>query len=601
MHHKKETTPMSNVRRILKFVWAGIYQYKPTYYLVYVLDMVLKILQPFIDIVFPKLIIDELVGERDVRVLAIYTGTMIGLNVLIQYVLTVTSENLSKVYHDDITRKFEADLGRKIMNMDFENTENKNVLDRAEKAKNGFSWAGGIGGINGTVSSLVSSALTMAGIIGIMITGPWPVLVFVTLNVVGTAVFNQKNNQINRRYFGSFAEKNRPFSYLFYKLSDIRYAKDIRLYGADAMMLEHADSYNREIVDLFHKQSKESLKYYAGISLGTIVSNALAFLYLGYQVIHRFMTVGGFTMYISAANTFSSSAASIITSLQNLIQKCYFINEYVSFMKLPDHKEEGELPVTKERGHSIEFCHVYFRYPQSEEYVLEDVNINIQEGEHLAIVGRNGAGKTTFVKLLCRLYDVTEGSILLDGVDIRQYDYEEYIQMLSVVFQDFKLFACSALENLVLKDLKDYDQEKLWKILNQVQLKEKFESLPEGIHTNMFRYFDDHGVELSGGEQQKMAIARALYKDAPLVILDEPTAALDPKAESEIYEQFHELIRSKTAIYISHRLSSCRFCDHIAVFSDKTLKEYGTHDELVAKEDGIYAELFHVQAQYYQV
>jgi len=600
MRNKKSTGAAAITKKSLRYLWSGIYEYKPSYYWVYGLDILLKIIQPFITIIFPKQIIDELMGKKDLRTIIFYVVLMIVLNVAIQYGRTVTNENLSKVYHDDFTRKFEADLGKKIMNMDFWNTENKAMLERAEKAKNGFSWSGGVAGVNGAFADVISAVITMAGVIGIMIAGPWPVLVLVLINVAGNACFQRKINQINRKYFGSFAEKNRPFSYLFYKLSDIRYAKDIRLYGADAMMLEHAQRYNKEIVDVFHRQSRESLGYHAGSSLTTIVRNALSFLYLGYQVIQKYMTVGDFTMYVNAGNAFGSAAETILTKLQDLIQKCYYINEYVIFMELPDHQETGELPVPKIDHHVIEFCHVSFRYPQSEEFVLRDVSLTIEDGEHLAVVGLNGAGKTTFVKLLCRLYDVTEGCIKLDGVDIRRYQYEEYMELLSVVFQDFKLFAFSAAENLTLEENAAYDEAKMDRILTQVHLKEKFDSLPEGIQTTMFRYFDQKGVELSGGEQQKMAIARALYKDAPIVILDEPTAALDPTAESEIYEQFHQLIGTKTAIYISHRLSSCKFCDHIAVFSEQTVKEYGTHEELVKKENGVYAGLFAVQAQYYQ-
>ncbi|MDE6420792.1 MAG: ABC transporter ATP-binding protein/permease, partial [Lachnospiraceae bacterium] len=222
-------------------------------------------------------------------------------------------------------------------------------------------------------------------------------------------------------------------------------------------------------------------------------------------------------------------------------------------------------------------------------------------GEHLSVVGLNGAGKTTFVKLLCRLYDPTEGEILLDNVNIKEYDYEQYMNLFSPVFQDFKLFAFSIRDNILMgEEEKDHTNEALHALFEQVGFSDKLASLEHGMDTMLFKSFDKEGIEASGGEQQKLAIARALYKHAPVVILDEPTAALDPIAEYEIYRQFHSLVGGKTAIYISHRLSSCRFCDHIAVFSDGHVAEYGTHDTLVGKENGIYAEMFAAQAQYYQ-
>lgn len=213
-------------------------------------------------------------------------------------------------------------------------------------------------------------------------------------------------------------------------------------------------------------------------------------------------------------------------------------------------------------------------------------------------MGLNGAGKTTFIKLLCRLYEVTEGEICIDGVNIMEYAEEEYRKLFAVVFQDFKLFAFSLREN-VAPGLETVDEKRLEQVLTQTGLYEDAQKLADGLDTTIYKSFDEKGVELSGGQQQKTAISRALYRDAPIVILDEPTAALDPIAEYEIYRQFHTLVGGKTAIYISHRLSSCRFCDHIAVFAEDTVKEYGTHDELVVREGGIYAEMFHAQAQYY--
>ena len=228
---------------------------------------------------------------------------------------------------------------------------------------------------------------------------------------------------------------------------------------------------------------------------------------------------------------------------------------------------------------------------------LDHLSLDIEEGEIFGLLGPNGSGKTTMIKLLCRLYEPTEGAIYLNGIDIKKYDYCEYMQLFSVVFQDFALFDYKIAENVAANE--EYDAEKVEKCLKKAGFGERLSTLKKGVYTYIDKGFDDDGVMLSGGERQKIAIARALYKDAPFIILDEPTAALDPIAEAEIYSKFDEIAGDKTAIYISHRLSSCKFCDEIAVFHEGAVIQQGTHAELVADENGKYYELWNAQAQYY--
>jgi ATP-binding cassette, subfamily B, bacterial len=249
------------------------------------------------------------------------------------------------------------------------------------------------------------------------------------------------------------------------------------------------------------------------------------------------------------------------------------------------------------KEYEIEFKDVSFKYPASEIWALRHVNIKFKVGKRLAIVGENGSGKTTFIKLLCRLYDPQEGEILLNGVDIRNYQYKEYMSIFSVVFQDFQLISQSLGSNVAGNI--DYDNEKVRKALIDAGFGERLSKLKNGLDTIIYKDLSEDGVEVSGGEAQKIAIARALYKDAPFVILDEPTAALDPIAEAEIYSKFDEIIANKTAIYISHRLSSCKFCDEIAVFDNGTIIQKGSHDELLTDINGKYYKLWHAQAQYY--
>ena len=267
-----------------------------------------------------------------------------------------------------------------------------------------------------------------------------------------------------------------------------------------------------------------------------------------------------------------------------------------AYLHLPQKlRESGTGPVAA-KTHTIEFQNVGFRYPGQENWALRGVNLTLRPGEKLAVVGENGAGKSTFVKLLCRLYDPTEGRILLDGVDIREYDYDGYMAQFSTVFQDYRLFSMSLRDNVALALPADDHRVEL--LLRQVGMGPRLDSLPKGIHTHVSKLFEEDGFEPSGGEGQKIALARALYREAPVVVLDEPAAALDPRAEYELYRQFAALVAGKSAVYISHRMSSARFCDRVAVFAKGRLTELDTHDDLMAR-GGEYAQLFALQAQYY--
>lgn len=240
---------------------------------------------------------------------------------------------------------------------------------------------------------------------------------------------------------------------------------------------------------------------------------------------------------------------------------------------------------------------MWFRYPNAEDYALKDVSLTIRPGEKLSIVGRNGSGKTTLIKLLCRLYRPQQGAILLDGVNINEFQETAYHRLLSVLFQDYKIFSFSVRENLSFQEKADADRIRA--ALSQAGILEKIEELPMGIDTPLYKNFDKDGAELSGGEMQKIAIARALYKDAAVAVLDEPTAALDPYSEYQVFSQFEKMAQGKTTIYISHRLSSCRFCDAVAVFDNGALVEYGSHEQLV-RDGKLYARMWEAQAQYYQ-
>ena len=366
------------------------------------------------------------------------------------------------------------------------------------------------------------------------------------------------------------------------------------------------EKYNRNKEDPFH--SKGIFARYARGPMGlySAASGAVSVMFTG--VAYGFVCLkawagafglGAVTQYVASITQVSEGVSKLVNYLGDMRNNAAFLELEFRFLDIPDRMYQGSLTVEKrrDRQYEVEFRDVSFKYPGSENYALSHVNMKFEVGKRLAVVGMNGSGKTTFIKLLCRLYDPTEGQILLNGIDIRKYNYGEYMNIFSVVFQDFQLFALPLGQNVA--GQVDYDPARAEDCLQKAGFGDRLEKMPKGLETYLYKDYDKDGVDISGGEAQKIAIARALYKDAPFIILDEPTAALDPIAEAEIYEKFDEIVEDKTAIYISHRLSSCKFCDRIAVFHEGSVIQQGTHTQLLSDEAGQYYALWNAQAQYY--
>lgn len=324
--------------------------------------------------------------------------------------------------------------------------------------------------------------------------------------------------------------------------------------------------------------------------------------YVGIKAIYGMITIGEVTKYISAITLLQSQVSTLFALLISINTQNSYLDSYNELMDMKNEKYEGTLPVEKrfDNEYELEFRDVSFHYPNNDRLVLKNVSFRLKQGQKLAIVGANGAGKTTFIKLLCRLYDPTEGEILLNGIDIRKYDYDEYIRLFSIVFQDYKIFSFSVAENVAASPA--FDKDRVIKSLQEAGIFERVLNMKNGIDSRLLKDQqdgDEEGIEISGGEKQKIALARALFRDAPLVILDEPTSALDPIAEQDIYMRFNDMVADKTAVFISHRMSSCRFCDEIVVFDEGRIVQNGTHDSLVADVGGIYHRMWEAQAQYY--
>ena len=614
------------MRKTFRFFYQIAWTEKPSYVLLLVLSILLNAVHPFVNLFLSKYVLEELIGSRRVKVLLLLTAALVLGNFVLLACIHVVKCALAK-YDDWFNRHLYDMLGRKSMTMAYALTESPEALNQCRKADEGIAfYSGGMKGLSECVQQLFSYLLTFAGVVAIVALRTPVLLVVAVFAVIGGSVAVWQTNKCYQIEFEVFPKANRSFGYMTRNVLQPQYSKSIRLYGAAGMMKEQFMKTMNRCATIFRYTAVKIGRWNCIGSVVNFLKNLCIYGYLGYKLVTGAVSLGDFTLLSGSANTLKDSLQGILNQIQDLQKKLKFMGEYVCYLEMEDTTQSGTLLVENEKLPVIEFKNVSFKYPLTEEYVLKNVSIEIPAGQHLSVVGLNGAGKTTFIKLLCRLYDVEEGEILLNGINIREYDYDSYMKELAVVFQDFKLFALSIRENIELgdsektleKENKDASEaenveagkveagnaevmkaEAVRRVMELAGLTELIRSLPKGMDTQVYKVFDKEGIEPSGGELQKMAIARALYKDAPIVILDEPTAALDPVAEYEVYSHFNDLVGGKTAIYISHRLSSCKFSDRIAVFADKTIKEYGTHEELVAKDDGIYAAMFATQAKYY--
>ncbi len=383
--------------------------------------------------------------------------------------------------------------------------------------------------------------------------------------------------------------------YIIDTMMNQKNGKDIRMYSLKRLLNHIFEEYYEKALEDYLTTSKKTGKYFAVSAFLGQVSAGVCYIMVGAKAVYGVIGVGDIFLYIGAINSLVTSISDHIGSTIGFLYKWNYLKELADFTGMPDEDGGQEEIKSCLDGHVFEFKDVSFRYPNSEEYVLRHIDLKINAGDKTAVVGYNGAGKTTLVKLLCRLYKPTEGIITIDGVDIQNFKFDEYVGLFAAIFQDFKLFSLSLEDNITSGKRADYG--KLWDCIAQVRLRQQVERMKDGLKTQLYND-NGNGVDISGGEAQRFSIARALYKDAEFVIMDEPTAALDPLAEAEIYEQLNEMVKGKTTIFISHRMSSCKFCKNIIVLDKGNIAEQGNHEELMGRK-GIYAELFRAQAKYY--
>lgn len=580
---------------------------------------ILTAISPYIIIFLSGFLLDALYKQLEIKTIIYYALIGLGLNL----VLCLADHRLGKskwIKFRNLSSYQQHLMTKKILCMDYEYMESEEIQSLIRR-QNEYSETS-----NGAYYTLLTRLDIVLQrffsiIISIFIVVPLflktgstytpverainsPAFTIVIVGCIAFGVFwsvhSAKHLQrVERASQQNMINLNRRFFYFFnHFLDGYDRGKDVRIFHMQGIIEEE----NRQMVanvDAHTRKIEHERWQFECINQPIATLNGgFVYLFVGLKALIGVISVGDIVRYAGSITQFITSFSEFMTSLSALRVNTQYLEELNYFLDLQPIKQQGSIPVEKRSDNRfvIECKNVSFRYPGTKEDVIKDLNMTFDIGGKMAIVGRNGSGKTTFIKLLCRLYEPTKGEILLNGIDIRKYDYNEYLKLFSVVFQDSKIYSFSVGNNVAASE--EVNKESVIDSLRRAGLTDLLEKLPHGIDTYVYKDFDENGIEISGGEAQRMEIARAIYQNRPFVIMDEPTAALDPVAEYKVYTGFNEMVDNKTAIYISHRLSSCRFCDEILVFDKGRVIQRGSHEVLV-KENGLYHKLWSVQAQYY--
>lgn len=583
-----------------------------------ILFIVFDVMYNYWGLFFASHLIDDLVlrVERE-RILGDFLGLTVGNGILYFAMCVVIKFYFyggSMIWEDA-----NHELNKKLMSMDYEYMESETIQNKRRDIDNMAREHGcGLNMLFWTATPFVERLLQLvvAGIITVQLfvkcltaykTQEWKGILIVLSFVAFLIIFlyvNQRMTQKIQAKINKSVEERLPYTrkYDFYVDEYIgreECGKTVRLFNQQGLLSETLNEIFKKVSKLLSRQTILEARMNQWAEGINVLISGMIYLLLGIMALKRVISVGSICLYAGCITNFLWHFQKWNQQVSLLKMNTKYVKQYLDFMDIKNKKYEGTLPVEKRDDDKfmIEFENVSFHYPGSEKNVLENFSIRFNIGERLAVVGRNGSGKTTFIKLLCRLYDPTEGRILLNGIDIKKYDYKEYLSLFSVVFQDFQIPAFTLGQAVAASQ--EYDEEHVNDAVKKAGLSSLAARMPYGNETYLTKEFDKTGVNISGGEAQKLAIARALYHDTPFVILDEPTAALEPIAEYEVYAKFDELIGTKTAVYISHRLSSCQFCNDILVIDDGKAVQRGSHEKLI-DEEGLYAKLWKTQAKYYQ-
>jgi len=599
-----------------------LHKVSPRMFVVITLAAIVSALIPYATVFFSAQILKELTLLRRADVLWKWVVGGVASTGLLAICKALLSQRFYTLY-DDVWGRKELLFCKKMFSFDFADMDKQETHDLRAQIQQAENWSGYglarvpdyfeqsircvigvISGIALTVSLFTTPVPESAGYLTVL---NHPVFVFLfAFVIILISLLAGKIYSKVAEIWSSAAEEatfgNRLFGFFGFIGTKKGRSSDIRMYNQQDLVSAYWDngigafSANGSLGRL----ARGKLGVLSGLCVCvTTLTTGFVYIFTCLKAVGGAFDIGSITQYVGAATALAANVYGLLEVMGGMKTNTPYLEKTFEFLDIPNSMYQGSLTTEKraDRQYEVEFKNVSFKYPGSENWALKNVSMKFKVGKRLAIVGENGSGKTTFIKLLCRLYDPQEGQILLNGIDIRKYNYRDYMDVFSIVFQDFQLISQPLGQNVA--GSSTYDEAKVRKALIDAGFGDRLETMPDGLNTQLYKDFTENGVEVSGGEAQKIAIARALYKDAPFIILDEPTAALDPIAEAEIYSKFNDISGDKTAIYISHRLSSCKFCDEIAVFHKGGVIQQGTHDGLLADANGKYHELWNAQAQYY--
>ena len=617
----KERTTLRRAAAVHLRAIRELHRVTPQHFPVLTLYCLFGAITPYVTVFFSARVLTELATLRRAEILWRWVLAGVLCTGFAAVAKAALHRRCNTLLNDLYGRK-EMLFVHKIFRLDYSELDKQENHDLREQIKQNEQWSGwGLmrvheiysGAVTGILGLLSGAALTVS-----LFTAPvpnsagWLVVlndpIFALVLAAGILIISILAGRLSARAmqcWGDFSEEatfgNRRFGHFGFLGRDKRRAIDIRMNDQQRLVRAYWSGGSVfGVHGVFAKAARGKMGVYASLGVCiTTLTTGMIYLFTCLKALGGAFDVGSCTQYIGAATAMVANVFALTDMIGTLKANTPYLEKTFAFLDIPNSMYQGSLTTEKrsDRRYEVEFKDVSFRYPGSDIWALRHVNMRFKVGKRLAIVGENGSGKTTFIKLLCRLYDPQEGQILLNGIDIRKYRYDDYMGIFSVVFQDFQLI-CQPLGNNVAGSM-EYDRDRAKKALIDAGFADRLAAMEKGLDTMLYKNLSEDGVEVSGGEAQKIAIARALYKDAPFIILDEPTAALDPIAEAEIYSKFDEIAGDKTAVYISHRLSSCKFCDEIAVFHEGAVVQQGSHAELLADRGGKYYALWNAQAQYY--
>jgi ATP-binding cassette subfamily B protein len=593
---KKTLSDFENIKILVKTIFSINKAYIP----VFLLTEILKAMETVVNIYLPMFFISAIEKSwSKEKIIKLILGLIL-IKIFLKTLGNILQRRKS-LQTDVLNTKFPQVLAEKTMRMPYQSLEESQVLDLKERALFPIVSYGALYNFIFDASSIVRGFFTILASFSIIFVFSKSLVLLSILISILTIIIDKNMKKKLQSFQQEMVPINRKYGYYLSLMQNPTYQKEIRLFDMKDILLKKANGYIGSVFDrMDHIYIDQANAFSVRVALQTII-RFITYSYVGMRAFsEKFgpkIGLGQFALLVSANENFINSFKDIFTSFFEIKIDMGHLRPFSEFMLL-EEKDPDKGEIELEDFTSLSFDHVTFSYPHSDRKILDDISFTIKKGEKISIVGLNNAGKTTIIKLICRFFKPDKGRILLNGRDLEDYEKSSYYKKISAVFQDFSLFPFSIEDNIVANLPKD--REKLKKVSKSLDMDDFIENLEKGYQTKLYKDINEGAVDLSGGQKQKIAIARALYRKGDLVILDEPTAALDPLAEAEIFENFHKLTQNKTAIFISHRMSSSRFCDKILLLQDGKIKAFDSHENLM-KSNNLYKDLFESQAHHFNM